>query len=704
MTSPAPQLTRGADPAGLVAGALAKALAPDPVMTVASWAVKAPRVLATESSRAPGAWESFRAPHLDEIMECLSPSHPSRKVTFKKSAQVGGTECGLNLFGFTVDRAPAPMLILLPTTDEVKKYVATKLQPAIDATPAIKRKVREQKSRDEKGSTSTFKKFPGGFCQIAGSNSSSGLQMISVKIVIFEEVSEYPANAGGRGDPIDQAITRTKGYTDVRKLFFVSTPGIKGACRVTHEYEEGDQRRRYVPCPHCGVYQTLRWENFRHSPVKPYRAHFICAADGCGCLIEASSKHDMLQRGVWIKTYPDGGAEPGHCIEPADVDRYRARGSNGREPSFAIWQAYSTWVPWDDTAEEYVVGRGNPQKEKVFCQQARGEPWEAGGDAPDHLKIFARREDYRLRRLPFGALFATAGVDVQKGRIEFAARAWGVGKTSWLIDKEVIEGDTADPATWRKLVPILERKYPDHNGRLWPIEMTAIDTGYNTHAVYAFVRARGGIDGRVMAVKGMPGHLHPTIGTPTRQDVDSDGKKVEGGVLLWPVGTWPIKSEFYAQLRKTIAGPDQDGAFPAGYVHLPTDGVDEAWCRQLTAEYLSTRKHGSHMITEWIKPPGVANEALDMFGVYAHAAAAQIGMERLTPEDWATLARERGMSEQALQRDLFAAELVPEGARRPTASADVQPAAVQPEAASGRGDWLSGGDGWLDERGGGAWL
>lgn len=697
MISPAEPAKRANDAAAIVAAQLAAALRPAEVITVARWAATAPRVV-PDTSPQPGDWDPSWAPHLDEIMECLSPSDPCRQVTFKKSAQVGGSECGVNLFGFTVDQAPAPMLIVLPTTDEVKKYEAIKLQPTIDATPRLKAKVREQKSRDKKGSKTAFKKFPGGFCQLAGANASSGLQMISVKILILEEVSEYPADAGGRGDPIDQALARTKVYVEVRKVFFVSTPGVKGSCRITKEYEAGDQRRRYVPCPHCGTYQVLRWANFRHEKRAPFKAHFVCAS-GNGCVIEASAKRDMMARGVWIKTYPDG-AEPGDCIEPADLERYRARPSNGREPSFEIWQAYSLWVPWDDTAREYVESVGDPKKERVFCQQTLGDPWEASGEAPDHLRIFARREPYKLGVLPFGALFVTGGVDVQKGRLEYAMRAWGVGKTSWLVDKGVIEGDTAAVATWRQLVPVLDRKYRAADGRMWPIEMTAIDSGYNTQTVYAFVRARGGLDGRVMAVKGMPGHMHPALGTPTRQDVDSEGRRVPEGVLLWPVGTWTLKSDFYTQLRLTILGPDADGAFPPGYVHLPSDMVDESWCRQLTAEYLVTRQHGTRTITEWVKARDIPNEGLDTFGVYAAAAAVQLGVDRLTPEDWAALARDRGMAEPALQRDLFAAELVPADSRRPTASAE--PAAT-PAADAGRGDWIDGGNDWL-EQGGGSWL
>ncbi len=609
----------------LVLAAWAAGLAPDPVLTVSAWADEA-RYVAPESSPYPGKWSTDLVPYLREVMDCLSLSDPSREVVFKKSAQVAGTEAGINLFGLVVARSPAPMLIVLPTGDEVKKYVRVKLQPAIEATPELRAKVREQKSRDERGSTTTFKKFPGGYCVVTGANSSAGLQMISVRVLVLEEVSEFPADVDNRGDPADLAIARTKAYSDRRKVFWNSTPGIKGMCRVSTRYEASDRRHYHVPCPQCGARQVLEWENLRWArETAPHGAYFVCATQGC--VIEAHRKAAMVAAGTWIAEAP----------------------GEGREPGFHIWQAYSPFVSWDDTVAEWLKAKGDPIKEKVFTQQVLGEAYEAKGEAPDFLKLFARREEFPLGRLPAGALFTTMGVDVQADRIEWAVWGWGIGKTSWLVDRGLVEGDTAVPSTWAKLDPLIARHYEDWQGRPWPIEAVAVDSGYNTQAVYGWTRARGD---RVMAVKGLPGHLAPALGTPTRQEIDWRGEKLKRGVLLWPVGTWTLKAEFYANLRKTIAGPSEDGGFPPGYVHLPT-ALDETYLRQLTAEYLATRERRGYQIQEWTKARDARNEALDI-RVYAGAAAVHLGLDRMTAADWQRLVAERGAPAEAAQRDLAA--------------------------------------------------
>ncbi len=643
-------MTALATAAALVYGAIATAIAPDPIVTVAEWAEQA-RHVAPETSRYPGKWSNARAPYLVEVMEALSLSDPCRDVVFKKSAQIGATEAGINLFGTIAARAPAPMLIVLPTGDMVYKYIRTKLEPAIEATPELKRRVFALKSRDETGSTGRFKKFPGGFAMVTGANSSADLQMVSVRAVILEEVSEYPPDVVQRGDPVDLAIARTKSYSEIRKIFYNSTPAIKGACRVSAKFEASDQRRYYVPCPHCGAYQILKFENLDwSSDAAPHGAYFGCAANGC--VIEQHHRQRMVAEGVWLRTFPAAeGSEdrtPGEVVAAEDIAAFRARRSPGREPGFALWQAYSPFVPWDDTVAEWLAAQGDPLKEKVFVQQALGEAWEASGESPDWLKLHARREEWQTGIVPPGALFLTLGADVQKHRIEWAVWGWGIGKSSWLVDKGVIAGDTSELATFAPLAEIRRSEYPNALGRKFGIEAAAIDSGFNTQAVYAWVRALS--DPYTLAIKGVPGAHKPALGTPSPQDVTIAGRKMPGGILLWPVGQWSLKSELYANLNKTIAGPGADGGFAPGYVHFPRD-IDEAYLQQLTAEYLAPRRSGARIVHDWVKRADVANEALDI-RIYAMAAAVHAGIDQMTAEDWARIAADRGASPEAAQAEL----------------------------------------------------
>ena len=261
----------GLEPAlGVMAEGLRKSLRPPKRRRVWEWAAAERRVSEESGSPYPGRWSNDLAPYLIEIMDCLSLSHPARSVAVRKGAQLGVTECGLNLQGQIIDEAPCSILTVLPSISTLNSYVKEKLGPTIDATPSLRSKIKEQKAAMRTAQTTTLKKFPGGVLSLTTASSSKGLQMISRRIVICEEVSEYPYDVDGRGDPVAMAETRTSAWAGREKIFYNSTPAIKGACRITAKEEEGDQRRLYVPCPHCGVSRSCSGPGSRRkAPRRP---------------------------------------------------------------------------------------------------------------------------------------------------------------------------------------------------------------------------------------------------------------------------------------------------------------------------------------------------------------------------------------------------------------------------------------------------
>ncbi len=680
--------------------------APPPV-DINAWAAEHRYVAAESGSPAPGKWDPELVPYVREIQACLSPLHPATDVTIKKSGQGGASECGLNLFGATAHLAPAPMLIVLPTVDEAKKYNKIKLQPTIEATPALARSVLEVKSRDEDSSTALFKRFRGGYAVITGANSSAGLQMVSAKTIIFEEVSEYPPEAGDRGDPIEQALIRGDAWEKKRpKRAYISTPALEGACRISAKYAASDQRQLYCPCPHCGSYQILRFDRLRwNSDTAPHGAHYVCAAHGC--VIEAWHQRAMVAQAVWLKTYAgdDANPAPPETIAAEDLPRWvAARGHEspavGRQPGFHFWRIHSPFNAWDKIVARWLEAqsRGHTAT-KVFVQQVRAEAWAERGDAPLPEKLVAARLAAKPRTVPHGALFLTGMADVQGDRLEWGVYAWSaLLAQGWLIDKGVIAGDPATPAPWSELRAVIDRGYPDALGRDWAVDAFGIDAGYLSQQVYAFVmRQQPDSAGAraVFALDGRPGWRLPAIGTPATRDVDYDGKKI-GGVLLWPVGTFDLKAEIYAGLRAFIRGPDADGRWPAG-VLLYDETCDLAYFEQLTAERLVDRRHRNGVVSkEWVIGAQRRNEALDI-AVGARALAHHLA-DGLSAQDWLNLAARRLSAPEAAQLDLarlWAPGLGGAGARSAEPAAAPGPAPAPKEtrtafAGAAKTDWLGG--------------
>ncbi len=697
----------GLEPALRVAArALAQGLKPPARRTLSQWA-EAERVVSAEGgSPWPGRWSSVNTPYLVEIMDELSLSSPATEVVVKKGQQLGVTECGLNLLGQIAHEVPCTVLVTLPTLDTLKKYVETKFNPMVEATPAVRAAVKPQKSRDEDGSTSYMKKWPGGWASMTTASSSAGLQMISTRVYIAEEISEYPFDVGGRGDPLAQADGRCAMHKGREKKFRNSTPGIKGSCRITQRYEAGDQRQYYVPCPHCGDYQVLRWARMDKEPGSATRAMIPCLS--CGCFIEQKHKRSIMAQGkaVWLKTF-EGPGQPGDVVKPEEIEGYRARPSGRRHPSFDLPGLYSPVVTWFDIVDKWDESKGIQRKEKEFSQQTLGEAFEERGDAPDVDRLFDKRDlTLQWRRIPKGALFVTGAADVQGNRIEWTVYAWGVGMTRWVIDKGVIDKDPNGADAWTELDRVVARTYPDWRDEPWSIDAFGCDAGYLSAKVYAWALRHAGT-GRVFALDGKHGWKLPALGAPTKRDIDFEGRKV-GAVMLWPVGTWDLKSEWYRGLRNLLNGPDSTtGEWPVGTVFFG-EQIDKPWLEQATAEHLAddVTKDG-FQIRLWKKPEGKANEALDI-AVYAAALAHHL-TDSLTPSDWAALAARRNTPAEKVQGDL--AQLwgpalaqpapspplaSPPAPRPPESAAAPDPGSQRNDYIDAPRDWLGARDDWLD--------
>jgi phage terminase large subunit GpA-like protein len=424
-------------------------------------------------------------------------------------------------------------------------------------------------------------------------------------------------------------------------------------------------------------FDRLKWD----SEAWPHRAWFECAASGC--VIRHTDKPALLAAGQWIATAGEDG--PPEVFGDDDLARWQQRRVPGRVRGFHLWQAVSPFVSWDSVVAEYLTARGNHERMRVFTQQVLGEAWEDRGDAPEAEKLHAQRVvEFRKGQPPHGPVVFTGGVDVQGNRIEWAVWGWSEGMTRWLVDWGVVAGDPNLPETWAEMGRIMAgARYAPGGGPGVDVAAWAVDTGYVSHAVYQFVRGRP----RTFGVDGRKGVTAPMIGTPVDVDVRFSGKRIKKGARVWPVGGHALKSNLYAAIRLTMAGPTESGALPSGAMVLPGD-VDLAYCEQLTAEHLVRKEMRSGVfVLSWEKLSGRPNEALDI-ACYARAMAYHLKLDRLTPEQWAALRVEHlGVSAQP---DLFDV-----GAPATPTPREPEPEPPAGPAARGQGSgWLAPKKGW----------
>jgi phage terminase large subunit GpA-like protein len=307
---------------------------------------------------------------------------------------------------------------------------------------------------------------------------------------------------------------------------------------------------------------------------------------------------------------------------------------------------------WDDIAAKFIAAKDAPSKLKTFYNLTLGLPYDVTGDAPDHERLMERAApDLKRGTIPPRGVVLVGGADVQGNGIYYIVRAFAPDGQNWPVDSDFIAGDTTDPragafADLREAVIL--RDWPDAYGGKRRLDMLAIDSGFRTHVVYTFCRDLAGQ--HVLPVKGDEGWSKVALGLGKKVDITFANQTVRGGTMRYPVGTWPLKSDFYADLRlKGMAsGAPAD---PRRYVHF-AKWQDAEYYKQITGEYLKAESFRGRTRQIWAPVPGKENHLLDC-EIYLRAVFWWL-TERLSAADWEKLSADRGVAGVQLEPDMFA--------------------------------------------------
>lgn len=557
-------------------------LKPPPELTLSQWADRY-RMLSAESSAEPGRWHTDKAPYQREIMDAIGDAH-IRRVVIMCAAQLGKTELLLNILGYFMAYAPAPILVMQPTLDMGQTFSKDRLAPMIRDTPVLRGLV-DVKSRYA-GNTILKKNFPGGHITIVGANSATGLASRPIKVLLADEVDRYPGSAGTEGDPLSLAQKRQTTFWD-KKTVMVSTPVIKGHSRIETEYNQSTREEWNVPCPECGHYQPFVWANLIFDP-DDLQKEIVYKCERCGCVANEYRWKQQSQQG-----------------------RFVAENHGAETRGFHLNTLASTFCGWKEIVQKFIVAKeqldqGNPEGMKVWVNTELGETWEERGEQVEDTELFNRREIYDAM-VPEEVLVLTAGVDVQDDRFEVEIVGWGVGKESWGIRYQKIYGDMLKEQVWEDLDAFLQTVWCKKDGTALRIISCCIDSGgHHTDQVYRFTKER--YERGVWAIKGKGGAEVPYIRNPTTNN------RVKTPLFI--IGVDAGKVLLYQRLRHNTKGPN--------YCHFPANeeaGYDETYFKGLTSEKMVVRFRKGRSVTVWeLKDSKYKrNEPLDLRN-YATAA------------------------------------------------------------------------------------
>jgi phage terminase large subunit GpA-like protein len=228
----------------------------------------------------------------------------------------------------------------------------------------------------------------------------------------------------------------------------------------------------------------------------------------------------MLAAGRWIAERPHVKLTHGYHIN-------------------ALYAPTGLGLTWRQIAQKWIDVQGDTAALKAFVNTYLGEVWREEGEGADAASVLARVEALHHRHADRAArkvLRITAGVDVQKDRLECSLVAWG--------DRR---GGLASRSS----------DFPRRYRHAWPLgktltstcatrasAMVCVDAGYNTSMAMAFC------DGKRWALptKGVTGMGRPLIEDKRRRQMRLRVRRKRGQPIE-PLGVDQGKSLIYARLR-----------------------------------------------------------------------------------------------------------------------------------------------------------
>lgn len=484
----------------------------------------------TSVSAEPGRWRTNRTPYLKEPMDRFTDPL-IEKIVLCFGAQLGKTETELNMIGYALDQTSSPTMMVYPT-DTIAKFASDKrVQPMIKSVKSISDKF------DENSKLLELDFNNGNYMVLVGANSPSSLSSRSIKYLFFDEIDKYPAFAGKEADPIKLATERTKTFVD-KKIVMVSTPTVESG-NIWQAFMSANERRQYyVPCPHCGVSQTLKFKQIKwpeehndNADMIRDTAYYEC--EHCGERIYDKHKMEMLRRGEW------------RAVNESQ--------SKVRSVSYHLSSIYSPWVTFGDVAYEFKNSKGTPATLMNFINSWLAEPWKSSKTKSTQNLAFTQ-SNYPCGVVPDKAVLLIASVDVQLDHFWWEVRAYAPGVKSYLIDY-------GQASTWEDLEEIIiNREYPSEYGEPRQVMKAGIDSGFRTDEVYQFCSRFPEV---CIPVKGSSNHS--TMVAP--YTMTSLEKGVVGGLKLYVLNTDYWKDFIFARM---IRHADE-----VGTIHLYKDCPQE---------------------------------------------------------------------------------------------------------------------------------
>lgn len=590
-----------ANAAGAIATGLVSLNIPVPLTTV-QWADQH-YYLPKESSYTPGQWETL--PFQVAIMNSMGNDR-IRTVNLIKSARVGYTKMLLGVEAYFIEHKSRNSLLFQPTDSAAEDFMKSHVEPTIRDVPVLL-ELAPWFGRKHRDNTLTLKRFSSGvgfWC--LGGAAAKNYREKSVDVVCYDELSSFEPDVEKEGSPTLLGDKRIEGSVWPKSIRG-STPKIKGFCQIEKAANESAHFMRfYVPCPHCGEAQYLKFGDdattfgLKWEKGKPETVYYLCEHNGC---VIRQSELDQTD-GRWICDNTGMWTRDGLTFYSAGDEEIPPP----RSISYHIWTAYSPFTTWVQIVYDWLDALKDPNGVKTFINTTLGEPYEEAVAEKLSFELLLEKVCHYDAQVPLRVVYLTAGIDSQKNRYEIYVWGWAPGEEAFLIDKQIIMGRPEDEDTLKRVDAVIRKKYRHADGTEISISRVCWDTGgIDQDIVYQRSRKHGTFF--VLPIKGASVYGKPVITMPKKRN--------QRGVFLCEVGSDTVKEMLYARFALPVVSASEVAPYTFRFPDNP-DIFSDVEAKQLVAEELVEKVVNGRVKLQWDARKR-RNEALDCL-VYAYAA------------------------------------------------------------------------------------
>jgi hypothetical protein len=268
--------------------------------TVTEWCESNLR-LSSRQTEYPGPFSTSIRPYIREPLECWKDSAIS-EVTLCWGSQTAKTTMLMAGLSWLIANDASPALWIMPTKSLARSFSKSRWRPLLDESPAM---VGEfPVSVDDL--THLEQQFRGCTLTFIGSNSPADLSSRPIRILVADEIDKFADATEREADALELAEDRLKAFSS-SKEFLTSTPTLSEG-RIWQRFLAGDQRRYWIPCPHCKGSIQLLWKHVKWDEIKTedrqwdypaVRASARYECQGCGGRITDAEKVAAVRHGEW---------------------------------------------------------------------------------------------------------------------------------------------------------------------------------------------------------------------------------------------------------------------------------------------------------------------------------------------------------------------------------------------------------------------